>query len=164
MTKITKAQTKHHFITIEELAINIWNEHYIPIIGKQQVDYMLDKFQSASAMEDQVANGAMYYLLEHNSQMVGYFSFSIIEDFLFLSKLYVLSSSRGNGIGREALSFMQQQTKDSGLKKIQLTVNKYNTNSIKAYEKMGFNRIDEVVQDIGNGYVMDDFVLEKVID
>jgi RimJ/RimL family protein N-acetyltransferase len=82
---------------------------------------------------------------------------------MFLSKLYVLNSARGNGIGRMALAFMEKQTRELNLKKIKLTVNKLNTNSIKAYEKIGFINIEAIVQDIGNGYVMDDYVLEKII-
>jgi len=164
MIKITQAHTKKDFNNIEDLANIIWNEHYIPIIGKQQVDYMLDKFQSAAAMADQVSNGVKYYMIEHDDSLVGYFSFSVHEEHLFLSKLYVISSERGNGIGRKSLSFIERQTKDVKLNKIQLTVNKYNTNSIEAYEKMGFQNIDAIVQDIGQGYVMDDFVFEKVID
>jgi RimJ/RimL family protein N-acetyltransferase len=81
-----------------------------------------------------------------------------------LSKLYVLRSARGNGIARSALSFIEAQVKALGLRKIQLTVNKFNTNSIKAYEKMGFINRKAIIQDIGNGYVMDDYVLEKAIN
>jgi len=164
MIKITQAHTKKDFNNIEDLANIIWNEHYVPIIGKQQVDYMLDKFQSAAAMADQVSNGVKYYMIEHDDSLVGYFSFSVHDEHLFLSKLYVLSSARGNGLGRMAMNYLNDLTKRFGLDKIQLTVNKYNTNSIKAYEKMRFQNIDAIVQDIGQGYVMDDFVFEKVID
>ena len=164
MTKITIVQTNKDYQIIEDLANIIWNEHYIPIIGKQQVDYMLDKFQSASAMQEQVENGSLYYLIENNKTVVGYLSFNTKNEQLFLSKLYVLSSQRDKGIGRFAMNFLESKTNTLGLNKIQLTVNKYNTNSIKAYEKMGFKNINAVVQDIGNGYVMDDYVFEKVID
>jgi RimJ/RimL family protein N-acetyltransferase len=49
------------------------------------------------------------------------------------------------------------------LNKIALTVNKNNVNSIKAYEKMGFKNVGSVVQDIGSGYVMDDYKMEKTL-
>jgi len=163
MIKIIPAQTIESYQIIAGLAKSIWSEHYTPIIGEQQVAYMLTKFQSATSIENQVESGVKYYLLRHEDAPVGYFSYSIKENALFLSKLYVLSSARGNGIGKTALSYMEKQTKKLGLKKIQLTVNKYNGNSIKAYQKMGFVNIKAIVQDIGNGYVMDDFVLEKII-
>jgi len=163
MTTIVPAQTRANYKIIADLANLIWTEHYTPIIGEQQVAYMLEKFQSASAIEDQVEKGIMYYLLLYQDTHVGYFSFSKNEESLFLSKLYVLNSARGNGIGRAALSFIEAQAKELDLKKIKLTVNKFNTNSIKMYEKMGFVNIEAIVQNIGNGYVMDDYVLEKVI-
>ena len=158
MTQIISASTTEDCNRIDDLARSIWTEHYTPIIGEQQVAYMLHKFQSATAIENQIENGAYYYLLQHNDTSVGYFSFSIKEDALFLSKLYVLSTARGNGLGKKAMSFMETQVKELGLKKIQLTVNKYNYNSI-----MGFINVKAIVQDIGNGYVMDDYVLEKKI-
>lgn len=163
MKKITPVRTKYDFQIVADLAKEIWTEHYTPIIGSQQVEYMLDKFQSATAIENQVIEGILYYLLVFQDTAVGYFSFRTKDSFLFLSKLYVLKSARGNGLGGAALAFIGTQAKELELEKIKLTVNKYNTNSIKAYEKMGFENIESVVQDIGNGYVMDDYVLEKVI-
>ena len=57
--------------------------------------------------------------------------------------------------------FLEEKRVGINCKSISLTVNKYNTDSIKAYEKMGFEKIDSVVMDIGNGYVMDDYVMKK---
>jgi RimJ/RimL family protein N-acetyltransferase len=61
------------------------------------------------------------------------------------------------------MSFLENKRVEIACKSIDLTVNKYNTNSIKAYEKMGFEKIDSVVMDIGNGYVMDDYVMKKEV-
>jgi RimJ/RimL family protein N-acetyltransferase len=163
MKTIIPARTKADYNTIVDLANRIWFEHYGPIIGEQQLAYMLENFQSALAIEEQVAKGMMYYILLHQDTPVGYFAFSRKKESLFLSKLYVLISMRGNGIGRMALTFIEAQVKELKLKKIALTVNKFNTNSIRAYEKMGFINIEAIVQDIGNGYVMDDYVMEKSV-
>ena len=164
MTKIIPAHTKEQFQIIEDLAKIIWTEHYTPIIGEQQVRYMLDKFQSVASIEQQIEDNVTYQIVLYKNTPIGYFSYYIKEEALFLSKLYVLSSHRGKGIGKIALSFLETETIKLGLKKIQLTVNKYNTNSISAYQKMGFVNIKAIVQDIGAGYVMDDFVLEKKIN
>lgn len=164
MTQIEPAKTKKTYKIIAGLAELIWTEHYTPIIGEQQVAYMLEKFQSAIAIEDQVANGVLYYLISFQDKPVGYFSVSREEDFLFLSKLYVLRSARAKGLGRAAISYMEDLAKDFDLQRIRLTVNKFNTNSIKAYEKMEFLNVDAIVQDIGNGFVMDDYVLEKILE
>ena len=161
MTKFTLANTELDYNTIASLAEIIWKEHYIPIIGIQQVDYMLEKFQSAKAIQQQILEGASYYIISHEDTNVGYLSFSKKKDSLFLSKLYVLSSSRGKGIGKSAMDFIQDNAEKKGFASISLTVNKYNTASIKAYEKMGFKKMKAIVMDIGNGYIMDDFLMEK---
>jgi len=155
--------TTEKFKILADLADTIWREHYTPIIGSGQVEYMLNKYQSENAIRQQIKNGAKYYLILKQGKPVGYFSFNIQESVLFLSKFYILKSERGKGIGRAALLFIETQTRAQDLNKIKLTVNKNNSKSIKAYEKMGFENVDSIVQDIGNGYVMDDFVMEKTV-
>ncbi|MFC4219471.1 GNAT family N-acetyltransferase [Flagellimonas marina] len=163
MISTVPVRSKSDIKTVASLARTIWTEHYTPIIGLGQVNYMLNRFQSAKAIQDQLEKEIAYYLLQFKEEFVGYFSFDIDEDFLFLSKLYVLKSARGNGIAKTAITFMESYSRERGIPKIRLTVNKYNSNSIKAYEKMGFVNVDSIIQDIGNGYVMDDYVLEKDI-
>ena len=164
MTNIVPVHSKTEIKITADLAKTIWTEHYTPIIGLEQVNYMLDKFQSENAIQEQLEKAIAYYLMRFQDEFVGYFSFSINEDVLFLSKLYVLKSARGNGIARAALSFIEWKAKELGLAKIKLTVNKYNSNAIGAYEKMGFVNVESIVQDIGSGYVMDDYVLERKLD
>ena len=163
MTNIVPVQTDKDIRVVANLAQIIWTEHYTPIIGLGQINYMLDKFQSKPAIQEQVKKGIQYFLLQFHGEFAGYFSFEPHEDFLFLSKLYVLKSARGNGMAKAALSFIESQAKKKGIPKIRLTVNKYNSKSILAYEKMGFINMGSIVQDIGNGFVMDDYVLEKDI-
>ena len=82
---------------------------------------------------------------------------------MFLSKLYVLRDFRGQGLGKTAMHFIENQAEQNNCSKITLTVNKYNTNSIKVYEKNGFINTGAVVIDIGNGFVMDDYTMEKIL-
>ena len=156
-TVITESQIK----AIESLAYKIWYEYYIPIIGKAQVDYMLKKFQSFVAIKEQINNGFLYFLCEHENSPVGYMSVDIKEEELFLSKIYVDSVNRRKGYGKEMLAFLENLAKEKNLEKISLTVNKYNTGSIKIYEKVGFVICKTVVKDIGKGFVMDDYLMEK---
>lgn len=152
---------KYQLKAIEDLAYEIWHEHYTPIIGKAQVDYMLAKFQSGKAIAEQINNGSLYFLSEHNNEPIGYMSVNIKGEELFLSKFYIASANRGKGYGREMVAFLEDLAKDKGLSKISLTVNIHNTDSIKMYEKVGFHICGTVVQDIGNGFVMDDYKMEK---
>lgn len=163
MTTIIRAQDKKAFSAIVQLADTIWHEHYTPIIGASQVTYMLNKFQSVGAIEHQVGSGVRYYLIFSGSQPAGYLAIEKKSDELFLSKFYVLKQYRGKGIGKEAMEFVVREANFMGCSQISLTVNKHNSGAIGAYEKLGFNNLGGVVQDIGNGYVMDDFLLIKPI-
>jgi len=148
---------------IESLAREIWTEHYIPIIGIEQVDYMLGRFQSRRAILEQIGNGMLYFLMRENNAWIGYIAVSARKHELFLSKIYVQTKERGKGNGRKAVQFMEALAKGRGLVKITLTVNKRNTTAISAYEKIGFTITGSLVQDIGGGFFMDDFSMEKNI-
>jgi ribosomal protein S18 acetylase RimI-like enzyme len=146
---------------VAELADTIWREHYTPIIGGDQVNYMLDKFQSAEAIQNQIDEGASYSLLLYQGKPEGYLSYYLKEDELFLSKIYVKKTMRGKGLGGKMMDFIQDEAAKNGLKQISLTVNKNNAKTIAAYLKLGFRKIKPLVMDIGNGFVMDDFLMEK---
>ena len=62
-----------------------------------------------------------------------------------------------------AFEEIKELTKQCGLNKIRLTVNKYNANTIKAYKKWGLNTVESTVTDIGDGFVMDDYIMEYSI-
>lgn len=156
-TGIRRAATRADCAVIAELAETIWREHYTPIIGKPQVDYMLRHFQSAAAISDQMEAGMHYYLLEHEGRPAGYFAFEKQGDHLFLSKIYVLGNLRGKGLGKSAMAFISGEARQGCCQAITLTVNRHNSASIAAYERMGFRLQDAVIKDIGGGFVMDDY-------
>ncbi|GAA3590145.1 GNAT family N-acetyltransferase [Flavivirga amylovorans] len=163
MIEIIVADTTNSYLQIAKLADVIWREHYIPIVGKPQIDYMLEKYQSAIAIEGQVENGFEYFLMTYDEIPVGYISIKKEDESLFLSKIYVLNTYRGKKIGKTAMLFVEEKTKSYQLKNIRLTVNINNTNAIKAYEWLGFINVGPLVTDIGNGFVMDDYQMVKKI-
>lgn len=149
-----------------QLASEIWNEHYASIIGQNQVNYMLKKFQSIDAITSQIKNGHEYFLLSINNEAIGYLC--LISDKtlkkLMISKLYVIKEKRAFGFGNQLLDFAKKVAKDKEFGTIWLTVNKYNSNSVKWYEKNHFKIVDEIKMDIGNNFIMDDFVMELQLD
>ncbi len=163
MIEINIAASTTDLLLIEQLAHTIWHEYYVPIIGLDQVVYMLDKYQTVESMKGQIKSGSFYYLIYYNKRSVGYLSFNKEQNVIFLSKVYVLHNFRGKKIGKTAMSFVENMAKESGLSKIQLGVNKYNVNTIRAYEKLGFKNIGPSITDIGGGFIMDDFKMEKVL-
>ena len=174
--KITIHQlTKHepddltpHTTVIAALAGEIWREHYTPIIGAEQVEYMLAKFQSAEHIyADIKENGYTYFIAKcekHHecNPIIGYCAVAPRDDHLFLSKMYVKSEERGRGISRGFLEEAYALCRwEYGVDKIRLTVNKHNENAIAVYHKMGFETIESAKIDIGGGFYMDDYVMER---
>ncbi|MUP14846.1 GNAT family N-acetyltransferase [Ancylomarina euxinus] len=155
------ANTESDFQIIAELSSIIWKEHYTDIIGSRQVDYMLKKYQSVEAIKDQIEEGALYYLITHQGSTVGYLSYYKKADCLFLSKIYILKEYRGKGIGKKTMHYLETTAEHLGYKTLSLTVNKNNIETIKAYEKMGFKQVRDIVIDIGNDFIMDDYIMEK---
>jgi ribosomal protein S18 acetylase RimI-like enzyme len=158
-----EVSTEEHIAAVVSLAEEIWTEHYIPIIGKEQVAYMLEKFQSKEAVSDQIRSGCRYFLIEENTRFIGYAAVQPKGDELFLSKIYFKSSVRRKGYGAKTVQFLETLARAGRFKKITLTVNKNNVGSIKAYAKMNFKNVGSVIQDIGSGFVMDDYKMEKTV-
>lgn len=160
--KIVKVTDDKLVAKVEELADGIWREHYTPIIGIDQVEYMLDKIQSKDAIVKQIQDeGYLYYLLQDkNGRWVGYFAVIPRKDELFLSKFYIRAKYRGKGCGRHAMEFIKSIAKEKGLYKVTLVTNKRNTNTIGVYKRLGFVVTAPVVTDIGDGFVMDDYKME----
>jgi len=162
----SEVSAQHDIDMVAALAREIWREHYAPIIGLPQVEYMLEKFQSPGAIAAQIAaQGFAYYLIRRpNAEAAGvadgYLGFQREGAVMFLSKLYLKKSARGLGLGARAMDFLRELAGRQGMRKIRLTVNKHNTIAIAAYERAGFTRSGEVVTDIGGGYVMDDYAFE----
>lgn len=160
MLKFLKVE-QFNFSELASLASYIWHEYWPVILSPEQIDYMVEKFQSEHAIKSQIEDeNYVYYFITYNGQNVGYFGISFKKDYLFLSKLYLKNEFRHKGFGAKAFEKIKEIALQSGFAKIRLTVNKYNQNTINAYKKWGFKTIDSVVCDIGSGYVMDDFIME----
>jgi ribosomal protein S18 acetylase RimI-like enzyme len=157
-------KTKEQIEQVAALAGIIWREHYEPIIGRDQVEYMLEHFQGAAPITQQIKEeGYQYYLLFCHDGAAGYIAVHKEENALFLSKFYISKEYRGRGYARRVISFLENYCRDNVLDRIWLTVNKHNDNSIAAYERLGFRKAGTQVADIGGGYVMDDYIMEKSI-
>ena len=158
---IKKVDLKHkkELLSIELMAHKIWKAHYTPIIGIEQVEYMLEKFQSFDAMTNQMKEGYKYFTISHKEKLAGYFSIQKRKDAMFLSKVYIDEPFRGKNLFNKVLHHIIDISVENQLNKIELTVNKYNSNSIEIYKSKGFEIVQEAVFDIGNGFVMDDYVM-----
>lgn len=147
---------------ISKLAYEIWSEHYSYILGPPQVEYMLRNFQSPESISNQIQfHSYQYYFLNFNDTNVGYFAIQSDNSKLFLSKIYIKKDYRNRGIAKSTISFLENICKMKNLNCIWLTVNKDNNSSIDAYKKMDFVITNTLVSAIGNGYYMDDYLMER---
>lgn len=160
----SQVNTAEETAEVARLAGEIWREYYVSIITMEQIDYMIEKFQSVQAITEQIFNqGYEYYIIRSDGSAAGYISARPAEGKLFLSKFYISKEYRGRSYASQALAFLEKLCKDRGLSHIWLTVNRHNESSIAVYEKKGFRTVREQIADIGNGFVMDDFIMEKEI-
>jgi len=153
-----KPATENDFATIENLAQKIWDKHYVPIIGAEQVNYMLKKMYSAEALIKQVQDGQKFHLVLNEEKETGFISVSTKDnkDF-FLHKFYILQEKQNAGLGTAIFKQVFEELYKP--ESITLTVNRQNYKSINFYFKLGF-KIEKVADfDIGNGYFMNDFVM-----
>lgn len=146
-------------VEICDMAKKIWNEHYASILEQEQIDYMLQKFQSPNAIGEQIKHGYYYCVLSVGGVDIGYISYIFQDEHLYLSKFYISNEFRRKGYGGYVIEYLKEICSDIGLSGIRLNVNKYNGDSISAYKNIGFKIIDEGVFDIGGGYVMDDYIM-----
>ncbi len=158
---IKNVSSKDDIALTAQLGREIWHEHYDHLLGPEQVDYMLEHFQSVPAITDQISHSTVYLLAYWDGEPAGYCAFKPEKAKMFLSKIYVRNVFRKRGIA--SALFDQVQKASSGKAAIYLTVNKHNDSSIAVYEKLGFSVADQVVTDIGGGYVMDDYIMEKAL-
>ena len=148
---------------IEQLsafATGIVKEHYDPIIGPAQNDYMIAKFQSAASIQAQLAEGYLYYIAVSDGQWVGFFAVKPADGKMFLSKLYIHKSCRGRGYASRMLEHIRSLCRAQDLSAVWLRVNRENSTSIQIYKHLGFQIVRTDKADIGGGYFMDDYILE----
>ena len=149
-----------------DLTKKIWPVAYGEILSKAQLDYMIDKFYNETALREQIeVKGHVFYLAkDYDEKYVGFVSYEVNcePNKTKIHKIYVLPETQGTGLGRQFFELVKDKAIENHQKAIFLNVNKYN-NAIHFYTKLGFAKMKDEVIDIGNGYVMDDYVMEVAI-
>jgi ribosomal protein S18 acetylase RimI-like enzyme len=151
-----------HIESIRAVAHEVWPKTYLSIIGQEQLDFMLEWMYSASSLQEQMNDPLTEFLIAGKEEQVfGFASYTVSPDGKSkLNKLYVLSTAQGLGLGVLLLQEVESRSAQRGASVLELQVNKYNE-AKTFYEKHGFTVKEACVFDIGHGYVMDDFVMNK---
>jgi diamine N-acetyltransferase len=143
---------------INQLAERIWRVHYPSIISHAQIDFMLDMMYSPVSLQQQMDEGYVFFLVKQDFETIGYISIGRkSEGEYFLSKFYLDQKEQGKGLGKSAFALMVAEFPD--MEKLRLQVNRRNYKSVNFYFRLGFVIESSEDFDIGNGYVMDDFVM-----
>lgn len=160
-----KQLSKEDIFVVNHLAHKIWPVTYKDILSKDQLDYMLEWMYSIPTLEDQVQTGHLFYLITLNGEPAGYMGIEPNypnHDVLRIHKIYVLPELQNKGVGKRLMEYAEEIGKSIGMKKMNLTVNRFN-DSVNFYKHIGFEIIREEDFKIGKGYLMEDFVMEKDI-
>ncbi|MHB1236471.1 MAG: GNAT family N-acetyltransferase [Gallionella sp.] len=160
------ALTAADFETLARLAEAIWRSHYTRIIGSAQIDYMLAGRYTPEKLRLYLnADDRWLMLLRIDDRAVGYCSYALTDDLgeMKLEQLYLLPELHGQGLGKLMLRHVEQQARVRGRRTLVLQTNKRNDIAIAFYRKAGFTVREEAVFDIGGGFVMDDYVMEKML-
>lgn len=151
---------------LENLARQIWPPTYADIISTAQIDFMLDWMYSTSTLEKQLQEGHEFYLLAKEGKDIGFIALEWTTNqnipSIKINKLYVLPSNHGLGGGRKLLLKALERAQQTQITKLFLQVNKANK-AVDFYEKQGFTVQEEAIFEIGNGFVMDDYVMARMV-
>ena len=155
---------RDQLLIVRDLAFAIWPATYGLILSKAQLDYMLANFYALANLEKQMIAGQIFELLLEDTKVIGFVSYEFNckkTKLLKIHKIYLLPEKQGKGFGKFMIDEIVRIAKSNDQKGIFLNVNKYNKAKF-FYEKAGFVVSKEEVINIGNGYVMDDFVMELI--
>jgi len=156
-THIKKSDLENVF----NLASEIWNNNYREMISQEQINYMLNMMYNSERIQKDFKEGYVWEYILHNDNIVGFLSYVIKEDNrVFLSKIYLKNSAQGLGIGKASLNRVINYAQKNNCNSVYLTVNRGNKKGVRAYKKSGFEIIAEEDFNIGNGFIMDDYIFE----
>lgn len=177
-----------HIEQLSNMASEIWHEYWPAIIGEEQTAYMVEMFHAPAVLRHEIDhdNYRFWFLQDEQGKLVGYTG-AAVEEFsgtnehdraitrsttvnerwprrLFISKIYLYARERGKHYASRVIEFYEDLCRAEGLPAMYLTVNRGNELALRAYQGRGFSIVDEMDNDIGNGYVMNDFAMAKEIE
>ncbi|MEN9699290.1 MAG: hypothetical protein RLZZ301_488 [Bacteroidota bacterium] len=154
----------HDLPSIERIARQTWPSTYQDIITSAQIDYMLNWMYSQKTLSQQVESGHEFYLVFDAQKALGFIALEWLHPSheLKVNKLYVLPQEQGKGFGKLLLQKALARAKETQCATISLQVNRNNAAHL-FYKQLGFHVRCEADFDIGNGFYMNDYVMEFVL-
>jgi diamine N-acetyltransferase len=165
MIRIELAEEKEYAV-IQAIAHETWYPTFGEILSREQIKYMLDMMYSIQSITEQVSKkGHVFLLAKEGEDSLGYASYQF--DYqgtnkTKLHKIYILPTAQGKGVGKLLMNEVVKIAKLHGSSVLSLNVNR-NNKAVDFYEKIGFEKAGTEDIDIGNGFLMEDFIMEKKI-
>lgn len=150
---------------IRQLAEQTFHVTYLPLQPKEKVDYLFDLMYSPASLTNQMKSGQRFILAKDETGYQGYASYEINSKkagVTKIHKIYVLPSAQGKGIGKMLMDCVKAVALQNNNHTLSLNVYRLNP-AIDFYEKIGFRKVEEIDINVGHGFTMNDFVMEKDI-
>lgn len=147
-----KASTPNDIKVISELAYLLFPIDYATYVRKSHIKYFLDKYQSVSAITEQIESGYEYFIIKVDAIAIGYIGFEIKNETLKLSKLYLNLNVRGKGIGAQVMQWLKKNAIEKHCTSMELLVLQENKKAIRFYERLGYKKIDVIEEYFKTGY------------
>ncbi len=158
--------TEEYIPVIQAISDNVWPKTFAEILSPEQIRYMMDMMYSTESLRQQMNELNHHYLLvKEGEEFLGYLSYEHNykgKSWTKVHKIYVLPSTQGKGVGRFFINKVTEIARSAGDKELSLNVNRYNK-AVGFYEKVGFRAIGSEDIDIGNGYLMEDYIMNKAL-
>jgi diamine N-acetyltransferase len=149
---------------IQNIAYQTWPKTFSNILSPEQINYMLNWMYDLKSLETQLKDKNHIFLLaEENGKFLGFASYETNykgTGKTKIHKIYILPEAQGKGVGKKLIQFMEKAALENENKMLFLNVNKFNQGAIDFYSRIGFYEAFKEVIDIGNGFIMDDLVME----
>lgn len=165
MIQIEKC-TEEHFSSIRAIAEEVWPVAYSAILSGPQLAYMMDMMYSNPSLQKQVDEKQHHFIIaKENEEPLGFASFEFNYEgtrTTKIHKLYIYTHHQGKGIGKQLIDYVSSEAKNAQQNIVSLNVNR-NNSALNFYQRLGFTIVKEEDIPIGNGYLMEDYVIEKPI-
>ena len=148
------------------LAREIWRAHYPGIISVAQIEYMLEERYTETVIRAELTRKDLWWdVLIADNVMTGYASYFLTGSAaeLKLDKLYLYPRAHRQGYGGMLVAHVMSFMAGVGCTRLTLAVNRHNQSAIAAYLKYGFCITDTSLREIGDGFVMDDYIMVKEV-
>jgi diamine N-acetyltransferase len=156
---------------VSALARVVWQATYPTLISQAQIEFMLADRYAAERIRAQLGDPRHAWWGAHAGEMLAGFAHASLDSTnsklndadAKLDKLYVNPDNQRRGIGSALLAVVEDWARAQQARRLWLQVNRGNAPAIAAYRNLGFHVVESRVFEIGNGFVMDDHVMEKIL-